>query len=296
MSRELGLRDVSAYCAPSTERALKFDFDVIHGHGAKGGAYSRLVARAMKRAGEPVVSCYTPHGGSLHYHPATATGRIYMQPRAAARALHRCDRVRERLCGRALFGPGRRAGLRNARHPERAWHPRSSSPAEPAPDAADFLFVGELRHLKGVDVLLRALAQVRARRTVSAVIVGAGPDAAAYTREAAKHRARRRRDVQGPDARARGLPPGPHARRALARREPALHRARGGRGRPAAAGERCRRHPRDRRRHRYGPASAGRRRCARARHAGGARQPCCRAQQSRSACARPSPSASPSQQ
>ena len=42
--------------------------------------------------------------------------------------------------------------------------PEEFAQAEPAPDAADFLFVGELRHLKGVDVLLRALAQVRARR------------------------------------------------------------------------------------------------------------------------------------
>ena len=64
--------------------------------------------------------------------------------------------------------------------------PEEFAQAEPAPGAADFLFVGELRRLKGVDVLLRALAQVRARRMVSAVIVGAGPDAAKYTREAAK--------------------------------------------------------------------------------------------------------------
>ena len=44
------------------------------------------------------------------------------------------------------------------------------------PGAADFLFVGELRHLKGVDVLLRALAKIAASRPVSAVIVGAGAE------------------------------------------------------------------------------------------------------------------------
>jgi glycosyltransferase involved in cell wall biosynthesis len=42
-------------------------------------------------------------------------------------------------------------------------------------DAADFPFIGELRQLKGVDVLLRALARVAKQRPVKAVIVGAGP-------------------------------------------------------------------------------------------------------------------------
>ena len=35
--------------------------DVMHGHGAKGGAYARL-ARARN-----AIRVYTPHGGSLHY-------------------------------------------------------------------------------------------------------------------------------------------------------------------------------------------------------------------------------------
>ena len=50
MSRELGISDVSAYFA-IRRHALATGIDVIHGHGAKGGAYSRLVAGAMKRAG-----------------------------------------------------------------------------------------------------------------------------------------------------------------------------------------------------------------------------------------------------
>ena len=59
--------------------------------------------------------------------------------------------------------------------------------AQAACDApADFLFVGELRRLKGVDVMLAALAQVHAQRPVSAVIVGAGPDGQAFVKEAAR--------------------------------------------------------------------------------------------------------------
>ena len=43
--------------------------------------------------------------------------------------------------------------------------------------------MGELRRLKGVDVMLRALARVRQARPVSAIIVGSGPDAAAFRDE-----------------------------------------------------------------------------------------------------------------
>ena len=58
--------------------------------------------------------------------------------------------------------------------------------ARASADAADFLFVGELRRLKGVDVMLRALARVRQARPVSAIIVGSGPDAAAFRDETAR--------------------------------------------------------------------------------------------------------------
>src|SRR4051794_37544036 len=78
MSRELGPSDVAAYFA-IRPHAFATGFNVIHGHGAKGGAYSRLVARALKRAGRNVASCYTPHGGSLHYSPRSVIGAVYMQ-------------------------------------------------------------------------------------------------------------------------------------------------------------------------------------------------------------------------
>src|SRR5207248_10048686 len=47
--------------------------DIIHGHGAKGGAYARL---AGKRLGIPAI--YTPHGGSLHYEWASPKGAIFL--------------------------------------------------------------------------------------------------------------------------------------------------------------------------------------------------------------------------
>lgn len=77
MSREVGPADVTAYLA-IRRHAADLGIDVLHGHGAKGGAYARLVARSLRRAMHSVVCCYTPHGGSLHYHPASVQGRIYM--------------------------------------------------------------------------------------------------------------------------------------------------------------------------------------------------------------------------
>ena len=49
--------------------------------------------------------------------------------------------------------------------------------AEPRPDATDILFVGELRRIKGVDILLNALAELKFGHPVTATIVGSGPDA-----------------------------------------------------------------------------------------------------------------------
>ena len=52
-------------------------------------------------------------------------------------------------------------------------------------DATDIVFIGELRMLKGVDVLLDAIAQLaREGRSLTATIVGDGPDAALFRAQA----------------------------------------------------------------------------------------------------------------
>jgi glycosyltransferase involved in cell wall biosynthesis len=182
MSREVGPRDIAAYLA-IRDHALDLDIDVIHGHGAKGGAYSRLVARALKRAGRNIASCYTPHGGSLHYHPSTPAGWIYMQLE------RRLARFTDALVFESAYSAARYAAQVGppgcaARIIPNGLGPEDFVASGTDTDAADFLFVGELRRLKGVDVLLDALARARERRPVSAVIVGAGPDAAAFMRMA----------------------------------------------------------------------------------------------------------------
>jgi glycosyltransferase involved in cell wall biosynthesis len=53
-------------------------------------------------------------------------------------------------------------------------------PVAPRPDAADLVCVGELRPVKGLDVLFEALAMLkRSGRVVRATIAGEGPEAAA---------------------------------------------------------------------------------------------------------------------
>ncbi len=42
----------------------------------------------------------------------------------------------------------------------------------------DFVFVGEMRRLKGIEVLVDAVAELREERQVSVLMVGAGPDEA----------------------------------------------------------------------------------------------------------------------
>ena len=85
MDRNVGFSDWQNYRAV-TKLAAQHGVNVLHGHGAKGGAYARLAARTLKRKRKETYAFYTPHGGSLHYDPKSASGRIYL---AAERVLER---------------------------------------------------------------------------------------------------------------------------------------------------------------------------------------------------------------
>jgi glycosyltransferase involved in cell wall biosynthesis len=178
MGRLPSLRDLATSRAVhNVARDLKAD--VLHGHGAKGGAFARLAARDLRLDARNVATFYTPHGGSLHYPPASPQGLIYT---AIEKFLVRYTDglIFESDFIRRVFN--RRVGARGV--PERvvpnALQPDDFTPHEPNPDAADFLFIGELRRLKGVDVLLQALARLQGSRAVRAVIVGAGPEATEF--------------------------------------------------------------------------------------------------------------------
>ncbi len=185
MGREIGLGDILATQAVK-RLASSLGVDVLHGHGAKGGAYARLAAhRLAERIGKSSrpIAVYTPHGGSLHYAPDTLKGRVYM-------ALER------RLCGwtdavifesKYSFDKFRdQVGLTPslARIVPNGVLPAEFTAVTKAEAPSTYLFIGELRRLKGVDLLLEAFAIVSSRQPATLTIVGAGPDADAFHRQA----------------------------------------------------------------------------------------------------------------
>jgi glycosyltransferase involved in cell wall biosynthesis len=177
MSRHLGPSDIAAarrVAAQAAENAV----DVVHGHGAKGGAYARLSGR------RGAIHAYTPHGGSLHYSRGSPLGLVYL-------SLERLLMPRtelflfESVYGRDAFFArvGRPSGLVRIVH--NGVGAAEFAPVDPQPEATDLLFVGELRLLKGVDVLLDAISLLaREGRTLTATIVGDGPDAETFRAQA----------------------------------------------------------------------------------------------------------------
>jgi glycosyltransferase involved in cell wall biosynthesis len=145
--------------------------DVLHGHGAKGAALARLAPNAGH-----AIRVYTPHGGSLVYSPGTLAGGFY-------RSLERIMNWRTDLF---LFESSYAAQLFRAKvSPPRGMvrvvrngvSPAEFEPVAVRPDATDFVCVGELRAVKGIDILIDALAVLKsAGHRVTLTIVGEGPD------------------------------------------------------------------------------------------------------------------------
>jgi len=174
MSRHVGLSDLSAQ-RHVAQRARDTGADILHGHGAKGGAYARLCGGAVR--------VYTPHGGSLHYSRGSAVGLLYL---TLEQVLMRRTELFlfESRYGRDVFTAkiGTPVGLVRVVH--NGVTPAEFSEITQQPDATDIVFIGELRMLKGVDVLLDAVAELARDRAITATIVGDGPDAAQFRAQA----------------------------------------------------------------------------------------------------------------
>lgn len=170
MSRLPGLGD-----AISARRVAEFardkGYDIIHGHGAKGGAYARFAAG---RIGAKAI--YTAHGGSLHYNWNSPSGALFLgvERMLLTRTdglVFVCDYERRTFDEKIGIGPTSWTVVLNG-----LW-PHEFEPAVLGPDPTDILYVGELRNLKGVDVLLKAIA---AHDNLTATIVGDGVDRQAF--------------------------------------------------------------------------------------------------------------------
>ena len=256
MSRHIDWSDVEAV-ADVAQRVTDSGADVVHGHGAKGGAYARLAKQ------DHAIRVYTPHGGSLHYRWLSPVGCLYLTFERAL--MRRTDLLLfESAYGRDTF----RAKIGEPTALVRVVHngvtPAEFAAVEPGPDATDLLFIGELRALKGIDVLIDAIALVaRDWRAVTATIVGEGPDRNALEAKVAGAQARRCGPLRRRDAGARRVRARSNAGRSVARRIPALHRARGRSRHRADDRDLGRRHPGNLRPGCRKPRAAGR--CGRAR-------------------------------
>jgi glycosyltransferase involved in cell wall biosynthesis len=167
MGRLPMLRDLAAYRAiRKICHALRPD--LLHGHGAKGGAFAALVARSLT-----VPAFYTPHGGSLQFNRTSPLGLLSLS----------LEKILRPLFTGLIFvseweknAYDMKVGLRGKsfRIVHNGLWETDFRPVTPHRDAADLLFIGELREVKGVDIMLRAMALVAATRSVTAMIVGDG--------------------------------------------------------------------------------------------------------------------------
>ena len=168
-----GLSDLTAL-RRVREIAKSVGASVIHGHGAKGGVYARLTARKLGVAG-----VYSPHGGSLHYEWLKPPGAAFLTAERLLR-LHKCGIIFVCKFERDVFD--RKIGIGKCKSAViyNGLQPGEFTTRSLAADATDFLFVGEMRQLKGVDVLLDALAIARKAEPYTLTLIGDGRDLARF--------------------------------------------------------------------------------------------------------------------
>jgi glycosyltransferase involved in cell wall biosynthesis len=155
--------------------------DVLHGHGAKAGAFIRLKGRSSQ-----TIRVYTPHGGSLHYPLNTLKGAIYSRLERAL--MNRTDLfLFESAFARDTYQRtiGKPAGL--VRCVFNGVTANEFDPITTADDVTDIVYVGEFRHIKGADILIDAVALLRADgRPVTLTLAGDGEELEALKAQIAR--------------------------------------------------------------------------------------------------------------
>jgi glycosyltransferase involved in cell wall biosynthesis len=186
MQRHVGPGDLAS--AWRTYRIIKkLQPDVLHGHGAKGGAYARLFGSLLRVSRYRVARLYSPHGGSLHYDEQTATGKLFFT----------IEHLMSGFTDYLLFVSD---------YERRAYRQKVGEPPVPNSlvynglrdaefeavgidaDATDLLYIGMMRDLKGPDLFLdaMALAERHLDRQLTATMVGDGEGLPRYLAQAEK--------------------------------------------------------------------------------------------------------------
>jgi glycosyltransferase involved in cell wall biosynthesis len=146
--------------------------DVLHGHGAKAGTFIRLRARSKRS-----IRVYTPHGGSLHYPLNTWKGAIY--GRIERTLMNNTDLfLFESAFARDTYQ--RTVGVPTGGLVRCVFNGVTADEFDPvvmADDATDIVYVGEFRHIKGADILIDAVARLRADgKPVTLTLAGDGEE------------------------------------------------------------------------------------------------------------------------
>jgi glycosyltransferase involved in cell wall biosynthesis len=145
--------------------------NVLHGHGAKAGAFIRL-----KRRSKDSIRIYTPHGGSLHYPLNTLKGILYSRLERAlmnSTDLFLFESAFARDTYQRTIGipPGLVRCVFNGVTAD------EFDPVDKAADATDVVYVGEFRHIKGADLLIDAVARLHAGgKPVTLTLAGDGEE------------------------------------------------------------------------------------------------------------------------
>jgi glycosyltransferase involved in cell wall biosynthesis len=157
--------------------------DVLHGHGAKAGTFVRLRARSKR-----VIRVYTPHGGSLHYPLNTWKGTVY--GRIERTLMNKTDLfLFESAFARDTYQ--RTVGTPTAGLVRCVFNGVTADEFDPvvkADDATDIVYVGEFRHIKGADILIDAVARLRADgKPVTLTLGGDGEEIEALKAQIQRH-------------------------------------------------------------------------------------------------------------
>ncbi|MDR2311948.1 MAG: glycosyltransferase family 4 protein [Brucellaceae bacterium] len=187
ISRKIGLSDIGAILA--TRKLFKhLQPDIVHGHGAKGGTYARIgtvLAREKRNQISRPLRFYSPHGGSLHFDAASLAGKV----------MFTAERWQEHVTDGLIFV----SAYEEHTYRAKVGNPRCTyavirngiskdefAPVDLAADAADFLFTGMMRDLKGPDLFIRALAELNLaakagnHAPITGAMVGDGPQKQQY--------------------------------------------------------------------------------------------------------------------
>jgi glycosyltransferase involved in cell wall biosynthesis len=145
--------------------------DVLHGHGAKAGAFVRLRSRT-----DDTIRIYTPHGGSLHYPLNTVKGALYSRLERAlmnSTDLFLFESAFARDTYQRMIGTPK--GMVRC-----VFNGVTADEFDPVPradDATDIVYVGEFRRIKGADLLVDAVARLHADgKPVTLTLAGDGEE------------------------------------------------------------------------------------------------------------------------